>query len=171
VNVSAKEQQTGKEQTITITGSSGLSKTDIDRMVSEAERNAASDEERRRKAEAKNQLDALIFQADKFLQENNEKIGAEEKSRLETVIKESRDDLQSDDETRIQNANTNLTNAYQAAGTSVYQQSVQEQTGQASSQPSGSDFAGYDTPDASTNGTANGAVEGEVVEGEVTDSK
>jgi len=171
VNVSAKEQQTGKEQTITITGSSGLNKADIDRMVEEAERNAASDEERRRKAETKNQLDALIFQSDKFLQENGDKIGGEEKARLETLIKESRDDLASDDETRIQNAMTNLTNAYQAAGTSVYQQqSAQTAAGETTNQPSGSDYAGYDQPDASTNGSANGAVEGEVVEGEVTDS-
>jgi molecular chaperone DnaK len=171
VNVSAKEQQTGKEQTITITGSSGLNKADIDRMVEEAERNAASDEERRRKAEAKNQLDALIFQSDKFLQENGDKIGGEEKTRLETVIKESRDDLASDDETRIQNAMTNLTNAYQAAGTSVYQQQAgQTAAGEPTSQPSGSDYAGYDQPNASTNGSANGTVEGEVVEGEVTDS-
>jgi molecular chaperone DnaK len=169
VNVSAKEQQTGKEQTITITGSSGLNKADIDRMVQEAERNAASDEERRRKAEAKNQLDTLIFQADKFLQENGDKIGAEEKSRLETVIKESREDLQSEDETRIQNATTNLNNAYQAAGTSVYQQSAQ----QSEAQPSGSDYAGYDQqPNGAASGAATAdAVEGEVIEGEVTDKR
>jgi molecular chaperone DnaK len=62
VNVSAREQQTGKEQKITITGSGGLDKRDIERMVEEAETNAAADAERREAAETKNSLDSLVFQ-------------------------------------------------------------------------------------------------------------
>jgi len=167
VNVSAREQQTGKEQKITITGSSGLNKSDIDRMVREAEANAAADEERRQKAENKNQLDALLFQTQKFLDESGDKIGGEEKTRLEQVIKESREDLSSDDDSRISSAIQNLTNAYHAAGSSTYQQAQ----GAPSGQPSGSDFAGYDVPADGANGASNGAVEGEVVEGEVTERK
>ncbi|MDF2439028.1 MAG: molecular chaperone DnaK [Abditibacteriota bacterium] len=172
VNVSAREQTTGKEQTITITGSSGLNKDDIDRMVTEAERNAEADQARREKAENKNQLDALIFQVQKFVTDNGDKISADAKTRLETVLAESREELASDDDTRIKNAITNLTNAYHEAGASVYQQSAEgAAAGGPTSEPTGSDFAGYDQPANSqpANGKApTDAVEGEVVEGEVT---
>ena len=171
VNVSAKEQQTGKEQKITITGSSGLSKSDIDRMVTDAEQNAAADEERRAKADAKNQLDALVFQTKKFVEEQGDKIGGSEKSALEDAIKGAEDDLQSDDVERFKSGQEKLTAAYHAAGTSAYAQDANAQGAQTGAQPSGSDFAGYDNDASAQNGAADGAVEGEVVEGEVTDSK
>ncbi len=171
VNVSAKEQQTGKEQKITITGSSGLSKADIDRMVSDAEQNAAADEERRTKADAKNQLDALVFQTKKFVEEQGDKIGASEKTALEDAIKGAEDDLQSDDVERFKSGQEKLTAAYHAAGTSAYAQEANAQGAPDGAQPSGSDFAGYDNDASTQNGVADGAVEGEVVEGEVTDTK
>jgi len=167
VNVSARELTTGKEQKITITGTGSLDKKEIDRMVQEAERNAAADEERRSKAETKNQLDALVFQTKKFVSETGDKIGAGEKSTLESAITDAEAALQSEDFDRMKSEMERLTQAYHAAGSSAYAQAAQQ-----GAAPSGSDFAGYDAP---ANGTANGAgdgtVEGEVIEGEVTDKR
>ncbi len=173
VNVSAREQTTGKVQTITITGTGTLDKKEIDRMVAEAERNAAADEERRTKAETKNQLDALVFQTKKFVQESGDKIGGGEKSTLEAAIAEAEAALQTDDPERMKAELEKLTTAYHAAGSSAYAQAAQ-QGGAPNTPPSGSDFAGYDAPAngaGATNGAGDGAVEGEVIEGEVTDKR
>lgn len=167
VNVHAREQQTGKEQKITITGSSGLNKDEIDRAVTDAESHAADDAARREKAEAKNNLDHLIFQVQKFVTDNGDKIGATEKDTVEAAIKEAQEAAASDDTSRMQSAAEKLQQAFQAAGSSVYQQ------GQAEGQPgtpSGSDYA-YDG--SAPNGAAKpggpeapaDTVEGEVVEG------
>jgi molecular chaperone DnaK len=166
VNVSAREQQTGKEQKITITGSSGLNKDDIDRMVQEAEKNASEDQKRREAVETKNNLDQAVFQTKKFLEENGDKVGATEKTQLESAISAAEDALKGEDTDAMKRAQEQLQTAYQAAGTSVYQAAAQQQPGGA--QPSGSDYAGYDNNGTSTN---RDAVEGEVIEGEVTDSK
>jgi len=167
VNVHAREQQTGKEQKITITGSTGLNKDDIDRMVRDAEAHAAEDQERREKAEAKNNLDTLIFQTDKFLKEQGDKVGASEKSQLESAINDAREALSSDDQGRMKSAFDALTTAYQQAGASVYEQAQTPETGQ----PSGSDYAGYDSPSGNGATPPGDTVEGEVVEGEVTDRR
>jgi molecular chaperone DnaK len=156
VNVSAREQQTGKEQKITITGSSGLDKTEIDRMVEEAERNAAEDQKRREAVETKNQLDATVFQVKKFRDDNADKIGEAEKTQLESALNAAEEALKGDDQDAMKSANDQLTQAFQAAGTSVYQNAPQDGGAAgagATSEPSGSDFAGYDSP----NGSANGA--------------
>ncbi len=168
VNVSAREQTTGKEQKITITGSSGLNKGDIDRMVREAESHASEDAGKREQAETKNSLDSLIFQSDKFFSENAEKMGGSEKTQLEQALASAREALASDDLERMKNATDALQAAYQAGGTSVYQQAAQAQSAPQET-PSGSDYAGYDAP--SSNGAAAETVEGEVVEGEVTDKR
>jgi len=171
VNVSAKELATGKEQKITITGTGSLDKKDIDRMVADAERNAQADEERRQKAETKNQLDTLVFQTKKFVDESGDKIGSSEKSALETAIAEAEAALPTEDFDRMKSALEALTTAYHAAGSSAYAQEAQ-----ANASPTGSDFAGYDVPGDGANG-ANGTngsgntVEGEVIEGEVTDKR
>jgi molecular chaperone DnaK len=177
VNVSAREQQTGKEQKITITGSSGLDKAAIDRMVEEAERNAAEDQKRREAVETKNHLDATVFQVKKFRDDNADKIGEAEKTQLESALGAAEEALKGDDQDAMKRANDQLTQAFQAAGTSVYQNAPQGGDGAtgtgATSEPSGSDFAGYDAPNGSANGAGapSDAVEGEVVEGEVTDRK
>ncbi len=171
LNVSAKELQTGKEQKITITGSGGLDKKDIERMVEEAEKNAAADEERRTAAETKNNLDSTLFQVKKFRDESGDKIGESEKTALESAIAAAETAVAGTDVSEMKTALDNLTVAFQAAGTSVYQAAG---TPDANANPSGSDYAGYDNEDgAKANGssTRSDAVEGEVVEGEVTDSK
>ena len=167
LNVHAREQATGKEQKITITGSSSMDKNDIDRAVKEAESHAADDAAKREEAETRNHLDSLVFQTQKFLTDNADKMGTAEKDQLDAAVKEAQEALQSNDLGRMKTSLESLNTAYQAAGSSVYQQQAQA----TAEQPSGSDFAGYDTP-ADNNGAApNGTVEGEVVEGEVTEQR
>lgn len=174
VNVSAKEQQTGKEQKIQITGTSSLSKDEIDRMVQQAEANASEDARRREEAEAKNTLDSLVFQTEKFASENADKMGASEKSQLESAIADAKEASNSNDVARMKSAADALQNAYQTAGTSVYQNAAQSEGAGAQGpgagpNASGSDYAGYDQPSA--NGAPDDTVEGEVVEGEVTEKR
>lgn len=175
VNVSAREQQTGKEQKIQITGTSSLSKDEIDRMVQQAESNASEDARRREEAETKNTLDSLVFQTEKFASENADKMGASEKTQLESALTGAKEASGSGDVTRMKAAAETLQGAYQAAGTSVYQNSAQAEeagaqpSGNAGTGASGSDYAGYDQPSA--NGAHSDAVEGEVVEGEVTEKR
>src|SRR5689334_23593685 len=90
VSVSAKDKATGKEQQIKIQARSGLSETDIERMVREAEANAEADKKRRETVEARNQLDALIHGTDKTLKENGEKVPAAEKSEVESALAAAR---------------------------------------------------------------------------------
>jgi len=155
LNVAAKEQTTGKEQKITITGTSSLDKSDVSRLIEEAERNAQADAGRKEKIEAKNELDQLVFQTQKFVTENGDKIGASEKEDLQSALNEGRSALEGDDLPRFKAANDKLTQAFQAAGASLYAQA----------QTAGATDAGG-THDAHANGQT---VEGEVVEGEVTD--
>jgi len=155
LNVAAKEQTTGKEQKITITGTSSLDKSDVSRLIEEAERNAQADAGRKEKIEAKNELDQLVFQTQKFVTENGDKIGASEKDDLQSALNEGRSALEGDDLPRFKSANDKLTQAFQAAGASLYAQA----------QTAGATDAGS-THDAHANGQT---VEGEVVEGEVTD--
>ena len=179
VNVSAKEQQSGKEQKIQITGTSSLSKDEIDRMVQQAESNAAEDANRREGAETKNMLDSLVFQTEKFATENADKMGQSEKTQLESAVSNAKDASNSNDATRMKAAADTLQNAYQAAGTSVYQNAEQSEAAGAQGAgaqdagpdagSSGSDYAGYDQPSA--NGAPDDTVEGEVVEGEVTEKR
>lgn len=153
LNVSAKEQATGKEQKITITGSSSLDRGDVDRLINEAEANAKADADRREKAEAKNNLDQLVFQAQKFITENGDKIGANEKDDLQSALTEGRSALEGDDADRYKSSFEKLNGAFQAAGASLY----------ANAQ------AGEGQPEAAGAPAGGSTVEGEVVEGEVTD--
>ena len=170
LNVSAREETTGKEQKITITGSSSLDKTDVDRLVSEAEANAKSDAELREKVEAKNGLDQLIFQVQKFVTENGDKIGEGEKEAIQDALTEGRSALEGDDLGRYKAATEKLNGAYQGAAAAMYASAQGAEGGM----PEG----GFDPNSPDMNGaTADGdvvdgdTVEGEVVEGEVTESK
>jgi molecular chaperone DnaK len=102
--VGAKDKASGKEQSIRIEGSGGLSEADIKRMVNEAEAHAAEDKGRREAIEKKNQLDTLIYGAEKMLRENADKLPADEKKGLEETLEQARKDLESDDAGRIDSA-------------------------------------------------------------------
>jgi molecular chaperone DnaK len=136
VNVSAKDMATGKEQKITITGSSGLSKDDVDRMVKEAQSHASEDEAKRDLIEARNQADALAYQVERTVNDNRTKIAVGELSKAEAAIAEVRRVAQTDDLAAIRSATDALQRASHAIAEQLYKQ-TQTQT-QSDPQPQAS---------------------------------
>jgi molecular chaperone DnaK len=137
--VSAKDKASGKEQSIKIEGSGGLAKGEIDRMVKDAEAHASEDKARREAIEKKNQLDSLIYQCEKQLRDNAEKIPADVKSSLEAAIASARGDLESDDAARMDAGRQRLEQEmhkvsevlYKAAGASAGAESTEAGAGAA----------------------------------------
>ena len=111
VHVSAKDLGTGKEQKIRIESSSGLSQSDIDRMIKEAESHASEDKQRKHDIEVRNNADALLYTTEKTLKEHGDKIDASDKANVESALGELREALKGDDITRIETAAENVTKA------------------------------------------------------------
>jgi molecular chaperone DnaK len=109
LHVSAKDLGTGKDQKITIQGSSGLSKEEVDRMTKEAELNATEDKKRKEAVETRNQLDTTIYQLEKTLKETGDKLPAEKKSKVESVLADAKKELESNDLDRMKAALEKLT--------------------------------------------------------------
>ncbi|HYG65752.1 MAG TPA: molecular chaperone DnaK [Thermoanaerobaculia bacterium] len=131
-HVSAKDLGTGKEQKITITASSGLSDSDIDRMVREAESHRGEDQERRRQVEARNRLDGLVYQTEKTYDEHKEKLGPDEKGELERALAEAKSSLEGEDTGAMERAAERLTQASHKLAEAMYRQ--QQQGGGAGAQ-------------------------------------
>jgi molecular chaperone DnaK len=121
VGVSAKDLGTGKEQKITITASSGISDSDIERMVKEAESHSEEDKQRRRQVEARNQLDSLVYNTQKTYDEHKEKLGAAEKGQLEEALAEARKALEGEDTDAMERAGQRLTQASHKLAEVMYQ--------------------------------------------------
>ncbi|MGA2016513.1 MAG: molecular chaperone DnaK [Opitutaceae bacterium] len=111
LHVSAKDLGTGKDQKITIQGSSGLSKDEVDKMTREAEVNAAEDKRRREAVETRNQLDTAVYQLEKTLKEAGDKLPADKKSRAEGVLADAKKALESNDADRMKSALESLSKA------------------------------------------------------------
>ena len=122
LKVSAKDLGTGKEQNITITSSSGLSDDEIDKMVNDAEVHAAEDEQIREKIDLKNQADSTIFQTEKFLTENEDKISVEQKSEIENAIEPVKKALEAEDYDGMKSSLDVLNEKMQTAATQMYAQ-------------------------------------------------
>ena len=124
VHVTAKDRGTGNEQSIQITGGSALSEEDIDRMVKDAEAHAAEDEERRKNADARNTLEQLVYQGEKLLKDNEEKISDGDRTKAEDAIKEAKDELAKEDASTedLEAKRDALNEALQAVGTAIYSQ-------------------------------------------------
>ena len=139
LNVSAKDKATGKEQTIRIEASSGLSKEEIDRMKAEAEANAEADKKERERVDKLNQADSMIFQTENQLKELGDKIPADKKAPIEAALNKLKEAHKSQDLAAVEAATAELNNAWQAASAQMYQQGAQpgaEQPGaQAGPQP------------------------------------
>ena len=125
MNVSAKDLGTGKEQKITITSSSGLSKDDVERLVKDAEAHASEDKERREEIEAKNQLDSLTYQVEKMLSENREKLAGGDVQGLESAISDARKAMEQGGIDNLKRATDNLTKASHKLAEIMYQQGSQ----------------------------------------------
>jgi molecular chaperone DnaK len=144
VSVSAKDKATGKEQQIKIQASGGLSEKDIERLVREAEQHAAEDKRRRAAIEARNQGDALIYTAEKQLQEHGAKVGSVERQILEDAIRQLRDVLSADDADRIQQQIEVLSQAFGRFGEAVHRSAGVQQAEAGSSAGTTSTQAGND---------------------------
>jgi molecular chaperone DnaK len=122
VNVAAKDIATGKEQKITISGSSGLSKADVDRMVKDAQSHASEDQARRDLIDARNQADSLAYQVEKTVNDNRTKIAVGDLSKIEAAIAEVRRVAQAEDLAAIRNATEELQRASHAIAEQLYKQ-------------------------------------------------
>ena len=126
LNVSAKDRATGKEQEIRIEASSGLSDTEIDRMVQDAEAHASEDEENRDKVEARNQLDSLGYQVEKDSGEWGDKVDEATKNRLESALEQAKEALKGDNTDTLSTARDELMQAFSTAGQEMYQAQASE---------------------------------------------
>ena len=128
VHVSAKDRATGKEQSMTITGQSSLSKDDIDKMVRDAEAHADDDRRRREEAEIRNQAETLVYQTEKLLREQGDKIAGDEKDKVEAGLKNVKDALAGSDIDAVKNATESLMQSSQSFAQRLYEQASQEQS-------------------------------------------
>jgi len=150
VNVSAKDLGTGKEQKITITASSGLSKDEIDNMVNDAESHATEDKKRREEIEVKNQADNLVYTTEKLLKENKDKLGADDVAAVESALQETKTAIEAGDTEQIRQKMEALNNASHKLAEAMYKQaSTEDQPGAdasaadgGASQEPGSDASG-----------------------------
>ena len=122
LNVTAKDKGSGKEQSISITGASTLSDTEVDQMVRDAESNADADKERREAIDTKNQADSLAYQAEKQIEELGDKVPAEDKEKIEGQIKELKEALAAEDNDKIKSSMESLQQALYALSSNLYQQ-------------------------------------------------
>jgi molecular chaperone DnaK len=122
LNVTAKDKGSGKEQRISITGASTLDSSEVERMVSEAEKYSSEDKARREKAERRNKADSLAYQAERQLKEMGDKLSSDKKTRIETLTQELREALKSDDDALIQSKESALQEALYAINSEMYQQ-------------------------------------------------
>ncbi len=164
LNVTARDKASGKEQQVTITASTNLSESDIDRMVKEAKQNESADAQRRTLIEARNTADSLAYQTEKTLTELGDKVPSAEAENIRAKVEALKTAAQGEDVLKIKSLSEELQHAFHAISQQLYQQEGQAAGGQA---PGGNPFAGY-RPENGANGSGENGKddEGEVIEGE-----
>ncbi len=165
VNVSAKDLGTGKEQKITITASSGLSKEEVDRMMKEAEAHAGEDKKRREEIESRNRADQTVYAAEAFLKESGDKLTPADKQAIESATEALRKAIDANEAAGITQAMEALTAAQHKAAANLYQQASAAGAGGA-----GEAAGGGPSGSAGAAGQAPGGT-GEVIDAEVVDDK
>ncbi len=148
VNVSAKDMGTGKTQAMTITGGSALPKDDIDRMMRDAEEHAEEDRKRREEAETRNQAESLVYQTEKFIKDNDEKLPADVKDKVNSALGEVQEALKGTDTAAIRAAMEKLATESQALGQALYQDKAAGDGAAGGSASAGSAGAHDDVVDA-----------------------
>ena len=161
LNVSAKDTATGKQQHIAITSSSGLSKEEIDKMVKEAEANAADDARHKQEIEVRNQTDSLVYSTERTLSEHGSKLAEADRKAIDDALAEAKEALKTDDLDRMKRAQDTLSKAAHKLGEVMYRE-AQAQGGQ---QPPGPGAG----PQAGGAGRPSDPKEGEVVDAEFED--
>jgi molecular chaperone DnaK len=147
VNVSAKDRGTGKEQSMTITGGSALSKEEIDKMVKDAEQYAEEDRKRREAVETRNQAETLAHTTDKFLAENGDKVSDEVKTEVQADLDALNEALKGDDADAVQAAVTKLGESSSKMGQAMYEAAAAEQAAQGADAPAGDSESGTESDD------------------------
>ena len=161
LHVSAKDLGTGKEQKITITASSGLSKDEVEKMRKDAEAHAEEDKAKRDEIELRNETDSVVYRSEKLLKDNSDKLEAGAKSKIEDAVKKAREALTGTDAEKIREARDKLNEAWQAASEQLYKAAAEKaQTAKAAgAAPGGGESK------------SSGKDEGPVIDAEVVDEK
>ncbi|MFF8605472.1 Hsp70 family protein, partial [Streptomyces sp. NPDC015346] len=172
MHVTAKDLGTGKEQKMTVTGGSSLPKDDIDRMMREAEAHAEEDRRRREAAETRNQAEQFVYQTERLLADNADKIPGEVKTEVETAVGELKEKLkgesaEGDDTAGIRTALEKAVAASQKIGSALYAQAQGAGSGAASGASAG---AGSGST-ASGSGDGSASAEEDVVDAEIVDDE
>jgi molecular chaperone DnaK len=168
LHVSAKDLGTGKEQKITITASSGLSKDEVERMRQEAESHAEDDKRQREEIEQRNEADNAVYRSEKMLKENADKIGAAEKAKIEQAVAAVKDALKAGKLEEIKQASERLNEAWQSVSQELYKAAAQKaQAGQ--QPPPGATETG--APNPGSKEEAKRGPEGPIIDAEVVDEK
>jgi len=159
VNVSAKDLGTGKSQAMTITGGSALNKDEIDRMMREAEQHAEEDKKRRDEAETRNQAESLVYQTEKFVKDNDDKLPDDVKADVNVALSDAQEALKGNDTDRIKSAMEKLATESQKMGSALYAQ-----------QPGGAGGTDGTAPGSDGSDAAGAGDQGEdVVDAEIVD--
>jgi molecular chaperone DnaK len=163
LNVSAKDLGTSKEQKITITSSSGLSKEEVERMTKEGELHAEEDRRRKEDVETKNRADSLVYSVEKMLKENRDKISEDDAKNIESALEDAKKTIQEGDISKINAAVERLTSASHKLAEAMYKQASAARAAQEAPGPSAS------APGA-TGAQGKSKGNGEVIDAEVVDS-
>ena len=165
VHVSAKDKGTGKEQSMTITGGSGLPKDEIDRMVKEAEAHEAEDKKRKEDAETRNQAESFAYQTEKLVNDNKDKLSDDIVKEVTDKVNALKEALKGDDTEKVKTAQTELMTAAQKIGQALYaQQGAADAAGAAGA-------AGAGAAGSASNGSDDDVVDAEVVDDDDKDNK
>jgi molecular chaperone DnaK len=166
LHVSAKDLGTGKEQKITITASSGLSKDEIEKMRRDAEAHADEDKKHREEVELRNEADNAVYRSEKMLKDSADKISGADKSKIEDAIKEVKEALKGGDASTIRSANEKLNEAWQSVSAELYKAASEKaRAGKEQGQPGGGpEAAGGSQGEAKKD-------EGPIIDAEVVDEK
>ena len=166
LHVSAKDLGTGKEQKITITASSGLSKDEIEKMRKDAESHAEDDKKHRDEIEQRNEADNAVYRSEKMLKENADKISGSDKSKIEDAVKEVKEALKGSDASTIRSASEKLNEAWQSVSAELYKAAAEKaRAGKAPGQP------GPEPGGEATGEGKKGKDEGPIIDAEVVDDK
>jgi molecular chaperone DnaK len=172
LHVSAKDLGTGKEQKITITASSGLSKDEVEKMRKDAESHAEEDKRKREEVEARNEADNSVYRSEKMLKDNADKLSAADKSKIESAINAVKEALKGSDGTAIKTASEKLNEAWQAVSAELYKSASQQHGGAPGAGPQGGPAGGTRTESSGGGEQAGGGKdEGPIIDAEVVDEK
>ncbi|EHR63854.1 molecular chaperone DnaK [Saccharomonospora cyanea] len=166
VHVTAKDLGTGKEQSIKITGGSALPQEDIERMVKDAEAHAEEDRKRREEAETRNQAETLVYQTEKFVKDNDEKLPEDLKGKVKSAIDEANETLKGTDTAKIKEAVEKLNSASQELATALY-----ANTGAQAGGAGAGDGAAGGTSSEGSSAKADDVVDAEIVDEDDKDKK